>query len=190
MLGGWMAVTTASMPQASAAEPLPKPESLRKRKVPEPSNLDEFIKDKKAAIMLGKALFWDMQVGSDSLTSCASCHFHAGADNRAKNQVSPGLLIVDAKGNSTPDFTFQVRKPNGTLQKGDFPFHKLSNINDRKSKVISSVNDAASSQGVILEQFTGLASGGLFENRKVGRTVSSTSRASTPAGWSLATRRR
>lgn len=158
---------TSPLAPKPAAEPPPKPESLRQRKVPEPSNLKDFIKDKQAAIVLGKALFWDMQVGSDSLTSCASCHFHAGADNRAKNQVSPGLLIVDAKGNPTPDFTFQVRKPNGTLQKGDFPFHKLSNVNDRKSKVLSDANDVASSQGVILEQFQSLTMGGLFENRTV-----------------------
>lgn len=158
---------TSPLAPKPAAEPPPKPESLRKRKVPEPSNLKDLIKDKDAAIVLGKALFWDMQVGSDSLTSCASCHFHAGADNRAKNQVSPGLLIVDANGNSTPDFTFQVRPPNGTLQKGDFPFHKLSNINDRKSKVISDVNDVASSQGVVLEKFTSVTFGGLYENREV-----------------------
>lgn len=40
---------------------------------------------------LGKALFWDMQVGGDGIQSCASCHYHAGADNRVTNQVSPGL---------------------------------------------------------------------------------------------------
>ncbi|MFM2169683.1 MAG: hypothetical protein RIS79_4054, partial [Verrucomicrobiota bacterium] len=157
-LGGLLAVAVTTQTMAQPAEPAPKPESLRKRKVPEPSNLKDFVKDKEAAILLGKALFWDMQVGSDGLTSCASCHFHAGADNRAKNQVSPGLLIVDSNGNPTPDFTFQVRKPNGTLQKGDFPFHKLSDINDRRSNVISSVNDVASSQGVIAEQFKGFDS--------------------------------
>ncbi|RQW76984.1 MAG: hypothetical protein EHM62_09045, partial [Methylococcus sp.] len=27
-------------------------------------------------IQLGKALFWDMNVGSDGM-ACASCHFHA-----------------------------------------------------------------------------------------------------------------
>lgn len=68
----------------SAQEPMTKPETLRGRKVPEPSKLGDFIRDKQAAIAIGKALFWDMQVGSDNMTSCASCHFHAGADNRAK----------------------------------------------------------------------------------------------------------
>jgi cytochrome c peroxidase len=153
-----MGLALASLPlQAQVKlEPVPKPESLRKRKVPEPSNLGGFVRDKKAAILLGKALFWDMQVGSDSRTACASCHFHAGADNRAKNQISPGLLRVDNYGNADPDTTFQVGGPNYTLKKGDFPFHKLSDVNNRSSAVVSDVNDVASSQGVLLEQFVGL----------------------------------
>ncbi|MFO0743018.1 MAG: cytochrome c peroxidase [Labilithrix sp.] len=44
--------------------------------MPRPSN---FIADEAAAIRLGKALFWEMQVGSDGVTACATCHFHAGA---------------------------------------------------------------------------------------------------------------
>ena len=59
----------------------------------EPPTLADYVKDREAAILLGKALFWDMQVGSDGIVACASCHFHAGADNRFKNQLSPGLPI-------------------------------------------------------------------------------------------------
>ncbi|KPK52560.1 MAG: hypothetical protein AMJ59_26745 [Gammaproteobacteria bacterium SG8_31] len=40
---------------------------------------------------MGKALFWDMQVGGDGIQACATCHYHAGADNRITNQMSPGL---------------------------------------------------------------------------------------------------
>ena len=61
---------------------------------PRPSNLGDFIRDEEAARALGKALFWDMQVGSDGVQACATCHFRAGADSRTKNQVSPGLLRV------------------------------------------------------------------------------------------------
>ncbi len=50
------------------------------------------VKNQAALIQLGKALFWDMQVGSDGIQSCATCHFSAGADIRTKNQLSPGLL--------------------------------------------------------------------------------------------------
>ncbi len=120
--------------------------------VPEPPNLLEFIKDRQAAIALGKALFWDSQVGSDGITACASCHFHAGADNRATNQLSPGLL-------ATPmDTTLQTGNGshNYTLQPADFPFHKLVNPADRNSRVLRSRNDIVSSQGVIYEDFLGL----------------------------------
>lgn len=46
--------------------------------------------DQDAAIRLGKALFWDMQTGSDGQMACASCHFSAGADNRTTNTIHPG----------------------------------------------------------------------------------------------------
>jgi cytochrome c peroxidase len=52
----------------------------------------QIVKNQAALIRLGKALFWDMQAGSDGITACASCHFNAGEDIRAKNQISPGLL--------------------------------------------------------------------------------------------------
>jgi hypothetical protein len=39
---------------------------------------------REAAAALGKSLFWDMQVGSDGVQSCGSCHFHAGVDNRTE----------------------------------------------------------------------------------------------------------
>ena len=48
------------------------------------------IVDQKAAILLGKALFWDIQVGGDGQTACASCHFSGGADNRQINTLHPG----------------------------------------------------------------------------------------------------
>src|SRR5260370_3082609 len=40
------------------------------------------------AFMLGKALFWDTDVGSDG-QACASCHFHTAVDPRTTNQTSP-----------------------------------------------------------------------------------------------------
>lgn len=46
---------------------------------------------RKELVALGKALFWDMRVGSDGVQACATCHFHAGADSRTVNQLSPGL---------------------------------------------------------------------------------------------------
>ena len=128
--------------------------SLKTVAVPEPSNLGEFVKDKPAAIALGKALFWEMQIGSNGKQACASCHFHAGVDTRAKNQLSPGLLRVNASGEPDPDITFNAGKgPNSVLQPADFPFHKLADPNNRLSQVLSDSNDVAGSQGVSLTKF-------------------------------------
>ncbi|MHC5747396.1 MAG: cytochrome-c peroxidase [Nostoc sp.] len=142
--------------QVTAFPPLA---SLKTVSVPEPDNLGDFIKDKVAAIKLGKALFWDMQVGSDGKTSCATCHFHAGADNRSKNQISPGLMRINADGTENPDTVFNVGGgPNYQLKPEDFPFHKLSNPND-PTTVVSDRNDIASSQGVINTKFVDVIPG-------------------------------
>jgi cytochrome c peroxidase len=53
------------------------------------ADLAGFIANLPAAIQLGKALFWDMQAGSDNKTACATCHYQAGADVRAANQLNP-----------------------------------------------------------------------------------------------------
>ncbi|MEH2242228.1 cytochrome c peroxidase [Nostoc sp.] len=133
--------------------------SLKTVAIPEPDNLGEFIQNKTKAIALGKALFWDMQVGSDGISSCATCHFHAGADNRAKNQINPGILRVNADGSPNPDNTFSIGKPNYTLKPGDYPFHKLADVNARLSQVLSDTNDITSSQGVFNTKFVNTTSG-------------------------------
>ncbi|WP_334784048.1 cytochrome-c peroxidase [Nostoc sp.] len=133
------------------------PVSLKSVSVPEPDNLGDFVKDKVAAIKLGKTLFWDIQVGSDGLTSCASCHFHAGADNRSKNQINPGLLRINTDGTANPDTVFNVGgAPNYQLKPSDFPFHKLSS--DSKT-VVSDRNDVSSSQGAFNAKFVDVKPG-------------------------------
>ena len=120
--------------------------------------LDEFVADRAAAIQLGKALFWDPRVGSDNKTACASCHFHAGADSRARNQLSPGLLM-----RPNPDRTFQLGGPNHQFEakeqhgalSGDFPFTRFSSpSNDPLHRM--DINDVASSQGVFNGRFSKL----------------------------------
>ena len=136
-------------------------QSLKEVPVPIPSNLADFVADETAAIRLGKALFWDMQVGSDGIQACASCHFHAGADHRVKNQVTPGLL--------GGDITFQVRGPNETLTRSDFPFRKLVDSHSRglgglddanDPNLISDANDVVSSMGVHFTEFEHIRIGG------------------------------
>ena len=43
------------------------PGDLRAVAVPGPANLGDFVKDPEMARALGKAFFWDMQVGSDGV---------------------------------------------------------------------------------------------------------------------------
>lgn len=119
--------------------------------VPEPPNLFQFVKSKPEAIKLGKALFWDMQAGSDGVQACASCHFHAGADNRLKNTVNPGSRGGDS--------TFQVRGPNETLQQADFPFHIRSLPDFQASQVLRDTNDVVGSQGLKFTNFAGIVPG-------------------------------
>ena len=115
--------------------------SLKTVAVPEPGNLADFVNDREAAIRLGKALFWDMQVGSDGVQACGSCHFNAGADSRSKNQLSPGLI-------ATPRDTTIAKGANYQLTKSDFPLGQA--VDD---------NDVVSSQGVFHESFIGVVPG-------------------------------
>lgn len=154
-LGSILALGDIAQAQVTV-EPAPTPQSLKGVPRPEPSNLGEFVLNKSEAIALGKSLFWDMQVGSDGKTACASCHFQAGADNRSKNQLSPGLNRMASLTSPNPDTTFQLGGVNYQFKLDDFPFHKLADVNNRNSSVLSSINDVASSQGVFNEQFLGV----------------------------------
>jgi cytochrome c peroxidase len=114
---------------------------------PEPTGLVEYVADQTALEQLGKALFWDMQVGSDGIQACASCHFHAGADNRTFNQANPG-----------PDGEFEDLDPGRELLPTDFPLHKLRDFDDRHS-FFSDSDDALGSQGIVRTEFLGLQPG-------------------------------
>jgi len=119
-----------------------------------------FIKDEAAAILLGKVLFWDMQMGSDEV-ACATCHYHAGADNRSTNQVSPGL-----KGGNG---VFDVQRggkigPNSKLLQKDFPFHELSNPADRDSFVLFDTDDVTSSAGHFAANFNDIIEGDAIDD--------------------------
>jgi len=79
---------------------------------------DPIVINRDKALVLGKALFWDVNVGSDGM-ACASCHFHAGADPRTRNQIAP------AAGQAAAAFDIGAdgfpRGPNYTLRRSDFP---------------------------------------------------------------------
>jgi cytochrome c peroxidase len=107
------------------------------------------------AAALGKALFWDMQVGSDSVQACGTCHFHAGVDNRTKAQLNSGVNAGD-----TTTFTVvgadgvTPLEPNGEVGAASFPFHKLIDPNVSTDPLVNpgniarTTNDVLSSMGV------------------------------------------
>ena len=120
-------------------------------------SLQPFI-GRTGAEVLGKAFFWDMQVGSDGVQACGSCHFHAGVDNRTRNQLNPDSLGGDT--------TLQARGRNRAVTPADFPFHKLANPGIagepllNPNNVLSDANDTMSSMGVRFRKFVDIRTPG------------------------------
>jgi hypothetical protein len=141
---------------------------------PKLPNLTGIVKDPKWAVVLGKALFWDVSVGSDGM-ACASCHFHAGADARIKNALSPGLIELpdpDTSFGATVDlspFVLGATASGGTvdstytLDEDDFPFHRLTDILNRNSALNITTNDVVSSAGAVDATFTRIRLRGPFD---------------------------
>ena len=100
--------------------------------VPPVPGLSKYVKNKKAATALGKALFWDQNIGSDGM-ACASCHFHAGADSRKVNQ----LHFKNDRVGEIPN------TPNVRLTRDDFPLIKIGTNN----QVIYETDNVVSSSG-------------------------------------------
>lgn len=152
----WTLSPLTSLAQVVEDPELLIPPALNATEAPLP-DLTGIVANNTAALILGKALFWDMQLGSDSL-ACASCHFHAGADNRVKNQLSPGLLRVNNPSRAgEPDSMYgnaqgqtpsrKIASPNYQLTPYDFPLRRFADMEDRNSALVYDTNDVVSSQG-------------------------------------------
>jgi cytochrome c peroxidase len=135
----------------------PMPIALNNLTVPEVPGLfngaSPIIINKNSAIALGKALFWDTNVGSDGM-ACGSCHFHAGADRRIKNQLSPGgasTLTENQLFNQT--VAGKQTGPNQTLAQSHFPFHQRLDPLDEISPVSYNSDNVTSSAGTFSGQF-------------------------------------
>lgn len=115
--------------------------------VPKPTALGQYVADERMLVVLGKALFWDVQVGSDGQTACATCHFHAGADHRVQNQLA-------SPANASIDIT-----PNTTLRSADFPFHAFSNPADNRSTPTRQARHVAGSAGLTKQLFVAAPEG-------------------------------
>ncbi|MGY6276962.1 cytochrome c peroxidase [Methylomonas sp. MgM2] len=117
---------------------------------------DPIVVDKQKAIALGKALFWDQAIGSDGM-ACGSCHFHAGADVRTINQLSPS-----GKSQLETANTFEALPSspssggaNYTLKSSDFPTFQYADPLDQASGITFSTDDAVASSGTFTGNFTG-----------------------------------
>lgn len=154
-----MIVSSLTIPSANALLPSPRegecdpaifppfpdrnigPGSLKSTIIPEDPKLYNYIKNKKNAIKLGKALFWDMQIGSDGKQACGSCHFRAGADSRSKNQLSPGGANNNAG-------KIDLGGANLVLTAEHFPLLLFSDRTDRNSKILRQTDDTVASMGI------------------------------------------
>ncbi|MFJ3367645.1 cytochrome-c peroxidase [Pseudomonas sp. NPDC086251] len=188
-IAGGLVAVSLPVKNAFAAAPVPEVDvpgveipalqSLRGMTPPDPSGTEggrkvdlmtDYVLNRGAAILLGKALFWDMEVGSDSATACASCHFHAGVDHRITNQINPGqasthsnvtsifnkpFVASDIPGDVASYATLSGGKggPNYTLKKTDFPTHVLADPLNRNSAIVYSSDDVIGSQGVFDANF-------------------------------------
>lgn len=132
LVPGSVAVLVATLVVAASASAHfgPVPISLVGAPIPPVPGLldgpDPIVVDREAAIVLGKALFWDASVGSDGI-ACASCHFHAGADFRTRNQIAPegkNALVHSPIFENGPDGV--PRGPNATLSPNHFPFFQTA----------------------------------------------------------------
>jgi cytochrome c peroxidase len=119
--------------------------SLKTVAAPSVPNLERYVRDRSVLLVLGKALFWDMQVGSDGRTACGACHFHAGADHRRQNQLS------------NPDGPFE---PNHQLVAEDFPFRRFADPADNRSAVVHDTGQRAGSSGMFSRTFSALTNSG------------------------------
>ncbi|SDL78485.1 Di-haem cytochrome c peroxidase [Geoalkalibacter ferrihydriticus] len=116
--------------------------------VPEPRNLDMYVADRATAIQLGKALFWDMQLGSDGMTACATCHHHAGTDSRVRNTLHPGV-----------DGQFEDGRANTELRIEDFPFVQFAEPDSELSARTVRRDDRVGTQGVNRTRLLGIVEG-------------------------------
>src|SRR5689334_13783189 len=171
------AQSSGSLPEQGMVIPIRPLAPLSSVPVPPVFGMEGILADKTAAIELGKALFWDMQAGSDDVQACASCHFNAGADSRGNNEVNPGQAGGDntfqlgpsVNGVQGPNYHYSAGTANagfGGYHDGDFPFHKVSNVDDRFT-VVSDVNDVSGSQGVFATSIGQVTTGIIGNNGQI-----------------------
>ncbi len=176
---------------ASRKKAIPAQPMVALSAVPNPpvAGLDTYVANQGSLIVLGKALFWEQQAGSDGVQACASCHFNAGADSRAMNQVDPGLRDKDP---SSPNFNaytlgvligntyypnYQLHAGNptagfGGYHDGDFPLYKpMTDLETLPYNTGVNHHDVISSQGVFARNFNSITPSNSVDNSTVSPDV-------------------
>jgi cytochrome c peroxidase len=141
------------------------PDSLRTVRVPKVpgllSGVNPIVVDQKAAIALGKAFFWDMNVGSDGM-ACASCHFEAGVDGRIQNQI--GRAEYHAEHNSSTGYSLMGSGRLATIDYRvsslDFPFTQFVDPSNNASGLKFRSDVVMGSAGSFSRQFISTGLGG------------------------------
>jgi len=159
------------------------PGPLDAEPIPLPPDLDDYVMDRQKAILLGKALFWDMQVGSDGRTACATCHWHGGADIRTKHTLNPGAPgsqfghQTDLGTALTAKALAGFRGVNVQMRPEDYPFHRFANplvpgdepgFAERGNPVIFDTLEVHGSAGIRKAKFKGIIPGSAVDEILVG----------------------
>ncbi len=149
-------------------------------------DLAEFIADSDAAVVLGKALFWEMQAGSDYGlkdsadktygTACASCHYRFGADARSRNTEAIAFqawekFVQDRPGsvpNPGPDL--RVERPAFTQRNLAFQPEGGSDIDPKKFNTAGPgllQHEIVGSQGIKLRRYEGIDGNGIEKSTQI-----------------------
>ncbi len=158
----------------------------RKERLLRRPDLNEFVADVAAMEALGKALFWEMQAGSDFRrladgtfhgTACASCHYRFGADARNRHTRRIPFVVWEK-------FDRDPRHP--LLDEPPQPYHATKSAvetikNPNQLKTVNGntpLSLVIGSQGVSPFDFGGLrfhrgsgSTPGWFEERAIPRSV-------------------
>jgi cytochrome c peroxidase len=138
--------------------------------VPAPLNIGDYIADQAAAEQLGKALFWDMQVGSDGVQACATCHFHAGVDARTRNQLNPKDGLFGNNNLGLPEPAPGSMAVDQEITAAHFPLHRLTDQHligeplANPENVVRDTNDVMGSMGLKRTQFNDIIIGSAVDD--------------------------
>jgi len=155
------------------------PGPLDAEPIPLPTDPDDYVMDRRKEILLGKALFWDMQVGSDGCTARATCHGHTCADIHTKHTLNPGAPgsqfghQTDQRAALEAKALAGFRGVSAQMRPDDYPFHCFANplvprdepgFADRGTRLIFDALELHVSASVCKAKFKGMIPGSAVDD--------------------------